>query len=166
MRDEAAVSGSALDALLNEEDIDGTGSRGVGETNNGDLPQSLPIYKTATVGGSAVTVCSTAVNGERNKHGVREFITLTLGSTTALTMTATETSGPAGTTDPDFRIWETGSLFTSDNRGQNRLAESGADGSEVWTGTLDAGTYAIEIYDFNNFEADTAEDSCFSFTVT
>ncbi|GAB5455894.1 MAG: hypothetical protein Hens2KO_21230 [Henriciella sp.] len=165
VRDEAAVDGAALDALLGAEDINGTGSRGVGETNDGALPQSLPIYKTATVGGAAVTVCSTAVNGERNKHGVREFITLTLNSTTALTMTATETSGPAGTTDPDFRIWETGSLFTSDNRGQNRLAESGADGSEVWTGTLDAGTYAIEIYDFNNFETDTAADSCFSFTV-
>lgn len=166
VRDEPTVDAAALTTLLNAEDINGTGSRGVGETNNGDLPQSLPLYKTSTLGGSAVTVCSTAVNGDTNKHGVREFITLTLTSTTALTMTATETSGPAtGTTDPDFRIWETGRLFTRDNRGQSRLAESSDDGSEVWTGTLDAGTYAIEIFDFNNFETDTAADSCFSFTV-
>jgi hypothetical protein len=166
IRDEAAVSGSVLDAMLAAEDINGSGPRGVGETNNGALPQTLPLYKTATVGGAAFTVCSTAVNGDTNRHGVREFITLTLNSTTALTMTATETSGPAGTTDPDFRIWENGRLFSSDNRGQDRRAESGVDGTETWTGTLDAGTYAIEIYDFNNFDEDTVADSCFEFSVT
>lgn len=166
IRNEAAISGTALDALLNAEDINGTGPQGVGETNNGNLPQSLPIYKTSTVGGGAVTVCSTAVNGDTNKHGVREFITLTLASTSALTLTATETSGPAGTTDPDFRIWETGRLFTRDSRGQNRISESSVDGTETWTGTLDAGTYAIEIYDFNNFETGTAADSCFDFTAS
>ena len=81
-------------------------------------------------------------------------------------MTATETSGPAGTTDPDFRIWERGELFSRDTRGQDRRATSSLDGSETWTGTLDAGTYSIDIYDFNNFDENTAADSCFSFTVS
>jgi len=160
------VSASVLDAMLAAEDVNGSGSRGTGETNNGALAQTLPVYKTATQGGAGATVCSNAVNGDTNKHGVREFITVTLASTGAVTMTATETSGPAGTTDPDFRIWETGRLFTSDNRGQDRRAESSVDGSEVWTGTLDAGTYAIEFYDFNNLDAATVAESCFSFTVT
>jgi hypothetical protein len=174
VRNEAAVNVTALDNLLAAEDVNSTDPRGVGETNNGGLAQALPIYKVATQGGGAVTVCSTAeANGTpidedsvRNKFGVREYITVTLNSTGAVTMTATETSGPAGTTDPDFRIWETGRLFTRDSLGQSRLAESSDDGSEVWTGTLNAGTYAIEIYDFNNFDETTAANSCFSFTVT
>ena len=111
-------------------------------------------------------MCSTGLFGDTNKHGVREFISVTIPSTGAVTMTASETSGPAGTTDPDFRIWERGLLFTRDSRGQDRRAESGIDGTETWTGTLDAGTYAIDIYDFNNFDDDTAADSCFSFSVS
>lgn len=168
IRSEPTIDASALDALLSAEDINGSGSRGVGEVNNGGVAQSLPVYKTASQGGGAVTVCSTAINGDTNKHGVREYITLTLPSTTGLTITATETSpnDAAVVTDPDFRIWETGRLFTRDNRGQDRRAESTADGTETWTGTLDAGTYAIEFYDFRNFEDGTAQDSCFDFTVT
>lgn len=165
VRDEAAVDAGDLDTLLAAEDVNTTDPRGVGETNTGGLANLPPIYKIATVGGAAVNVCSTATNGDTNKHGVREFISVTLASTGAVTMTATETSGPAGTTDPDFRIWETGRLFTRDSRGQNRIAESSADATEVWTGTLDAGTYAIDIYDFNNFDSGTAADSCFDFTV-
>ncbi len=168
VRNEAAVNAAQLDTLLAAEDVNTTDPRGVGETNDGGLAQILPIYKVVTQGGGAVTVCSTAeANGTpvdassvRNKHGVREFLTLTLNASGSVTMTATETSGPAGTTDPDFRIWENGSLFTS------RVAEGSADGSEVWTGNLNAGTYAIEVYDFNNFDESNAADSCFSFTVT
>ncbi|MEL6858676.1 MAG: hypothetical protein AAFO74_09835 [Pseudomonadota bacterium] len=166
VRTEATVDGTVLDTMLAAEDINGTGPQGTGESNNGAVAASLPVYKLAPQGGSAVTVCSTASNGDTNKHGVREFISVTINATGAVTMTATETSGPAGTTDPDFRIWERGRLFTRDSRGQNRLAESGVDGSETWTGTLDAGTYAIEIYDFNNFDTGTAADSCFSFSVS
>lgn len=166
VRTETTVSASTLDAMLAAEDINGSGPRGVGETNDGGIADTLPIYNVVSPGGSAVTVCSTGTNGNTNKHGVREFISVTLGSTGEVTMTATEVSGPAGTTDPDFRIWETGLLFTRDTRGQDRRAESGEDGSEVWTGTLDAGTYAIDIYDFNNFSDTTAEDSCFSFSVS
>ena len=166
MRSEPSVNTTVLNQLLTAEDINGTGPRGTGETNNGGISQILPLYKTITQGGSAVTVCSTGLFGDTNKHGVREFISVTIPSTGAVTMTASETSGPAGTTDPDFRIWERGLLFTRDSRGQDRRAESGIDGTETWTGTLDAGTYAIDIYDFNNFDDDTAADSCFSFSVS
>lgn len=167
VRNEANVNAAALDALLASEDINSNDPRGVGETNTGGIATALPLYKVATVGGGAVNVCSTAVNGDTNRLGVREFITLTLATTSTITMTATETSGPATTTDPDFFIWENGLLFSSDSRGQDRRAVSGADGVETWTGTLNAGTYAIDIYDCNNAEcgAAAAGDSCFDFTV-
>jgi hypothetical protein len=168
LRSEAAINASDLDAMLAAEGINGTGSQGVGETNDGGVATSLPVYKTVSPGSGSVTVCSTAANGDTNKHGVREFVSLSLSSTRSITITATETSpnDPAVTTDPDFRIWETGRLFSRDNRGQNRIAESGVDATETWTGTLDSGTYAIEIYDFKNFDDATAVPSCFSFTVT
>lgn len=167
VRNEASVNATVFDAMLAAEDINGTGPRGVGETNAGGQPQILPIYKVATQGGAAVNVCSVDDNGDTNKHGVREFITVTLPSDGSVTMTATETSGPAGTTDPDFFIWETGRLFSQDQFGQDRRAQSGADGSETWTGTLNAGTYAIELFDCNNAEcgAGSPGDSCFDFSV-
>lgn len=167
VRDEPSVNATTLDAMLAAEDINSNDPRGVGETNTGGIATSLPIYKTATVGGAAVNVCSTASNGDTNKHGVREFIIVTIPTTGSVTMTATETSGPATTTDPDFFIWESGSLFSRDAFGQDRRAISGADGTETWTGTLNAGTYAIDIYDCNNAEcgAAAAGDSCFDFTV-
>lgn len=165
VRNEAAVDATMLDAMLAAEDINGTGSRGVGETNSGTLADALPVYKTISQGGSAVTVCSNPVNGDTNKLGVRDFVTFTLASTGAVTFTADTTVGPAVATDPDFFIWEAGQLFTRDSRGQDRRAQSSDNCTETWTGTLDAGTYAIEVFDFNNFDSATEARSCFSFSV-
>jgi hypothetical protein len=168
VRNEASVDATQLDNLLTAEDVNSTDPRGVGESNNGGVTSILPVYKVATQGGAAVTVCSTAeANGTppdetsvTNKLGVREFVTLTLPTSGSVTMTATETSSASGTTDPDFRIWENGLLFVS------RLAESPDDGLETWTGNLNAGTYAIEVYDARNFDETTAANSCFSFSVS
>lgn len=158
IQNEPSVDQNALQSLLASEDINGTGPRGVGETNDGTLSDVLPLFKTVTLGGAAVTVCSNPVNGDTNKLGVRDYITFTLPTTGAVTFTADTTIGPATATDPDFFIWETGQLFTS------RLAQSAANCTESWTGTLNAGTYAIEIFDAKNFDSATAARSCFSFT--
>ncbi|MEO0607994.1 MAG: hypothetical protein AAFY82_07165 [Pseudomonadota bacterium] len=166
VRNEVSVNTGVLDAMLTAEDINGSGARGIGETNTGGIASILPLYKTVTQGGGATTVCSTSTNGDTNKHGVREFISVTVNNSGSVTMTATEVSGPMGTTDPDFYIWETGRLFTRDIFGQNRLAESTVDGSETWTGTLNAGTYAIELFDANHVESTSSGDSCFSFSVS
>jgi hypothetical protein len=161
IRTDTRVSGTVLDNLLTAQGISGTGPRGTGETNDGGRSQVLPIYKTATIGGGAVTVCSSAVNGTTNKLGVRDFITLSVPTSGTYTLTATKTSGAATTTDPDFFIWEQGSLFT------NKVARSSVIDSETWTGTLNAGvTYAIEIFDTNNFESASAADSCFAFSAS
>ena len=107
-----------------------------------------------------MTVCSSAVNGTTNRLGVRDFASLTLTATTSLTITATKTSGAAATTDPDFFVWEEGVLFTS------RVADSAVADSETWTGTLDAGTYAIEFFDTNNFSSTSEADSCFDLSAS
>jgi len=158
-----SVSSTAVNSLLAAEDINGSGPQGAGETNSGAVPESLPVYKTATVGGAAATVCSTADNGETNKHGVRTFISVVIPTAGSRTMVATKTSGAAPVTDPDFRIWENGLLFST----PDRIADSSDPDMETWTGNLNPGTYAVEIYDFNNFEdsPNAAADSCFSFTV-
>ncbi|MEM1035689.1 MAG: hypothetical protein AAGI14_02890 [Pseudomonadota bacterium] len=160
VRGKTGIDDTVLTTLLTDQSINGTGPRGVGETNDGARAEVLPVYKTLTVGGSAVTVCSSAVNGTTNRLGVRDFATLTLTATTSLTITATKTSGAAATTDPDFFIWEEGVLFTS------RVADSGVADSETWTGTLDAGTYAIEFFDTNNFSSASEADSCFDLSAS
>ncbi|MEM1148556.1 MAG: hypothetical protein AAGH49_12240 [Pseudomonadota bacterium] len=166
IRTVAGINPTVLDTMLAAEDINGAGARGTGETNSGGLAQALPIYKTATVGAPAITVCSTDLNtgsqtGLANKLGVFDYVMVTINSPGTYTMQATRSSG-APSTDPDFRIWEQGLLFSV----PDRIADSFTNNSETWTGTLDAGTYAIEFYDAGNrFETDP-NDSCFDFTVS
>ena len=169
LRDEAAINGGDLDAMLAAEGINGTGPRGVGETNDGGLSAIFPtvytasspydVYTEITVGGPAVTVCSTASNGETNKHGVREFLSLTVNSAATLTLTASEVSGPTGATDPDFVVWRNGTRIFG--------AFEFLDGTETLTQNFSPGRYAIEFLDANNDNDDiVSANSCFSFTVT
>lgn len=162
VRDEASVDGTVLDAMAIAQDINGAGPVGGGETNTGGRAQFLPIFKKAPVNGASITVCSTAINGDRNKLGVREFIMVNIPVAGSVTMTATKTTGTATVTDPDFNVWEDGRLFST----PDRVADSGVADTETWTGPLDARTYAVEFYDFNNFQTATAADSCFNFAVT
>ena len=176
-----ALAGSdvdaGVDALMRAEEIFGTGPFGKGETNDGSLSALFPsiydgvspfdIFRSIIVDGPTLSVCSSDNYGTYNRLGVRSLFVFELDATTDLIMQAVETSplDPDNNTDPDFRIYENGVSSRDDSRGQDRRADSGDDGEETWEGTLDAGTYVIDFYDWENWEDDTSGDSCFDFTL-
>ncbi|MEL7113132.1 MAG: hypothetical protein AAGK93_09365 [Pseudomonadota bacterium] len=168
---------TAIDALMTDEEIFGTGPFGKDETNAGALSSLFPaiydgvspfdVFRPVVVDGPAMTICSSDDIGTYNRLGVRSLLVFELDATTDLIMQAVETSplDPGTDTDPDFIIYENGVASENDSRGQDRLAESEDDGEETWVGTLDAGTYVIDFYDYDNWYDETSEDSCFDFTV-
>ncbi|MEL6861904.1 MAG: hypothetical protein AAGL11_08700 [Pseudomonadota bacterium] len=162
VRTEAGINGAQIDGLMTAEDIFGTGARGVGETNDAGLAQVLPVYKTATVGGGPITVCSTnafsSPTGGDNKLGVYDYVTLTLPSTQSINIVASRTSG-AASTNPNFRIW-------IEDRFIVQPAVMQSTNNATWSGTLTAGTYAIDFFDEGNTEGTSANASCFSFVVS
>ena len=158
VRANAPGNDAALTALLAEQSINGVGSQGTGETNSGSITSSLPVYKTLTVGGPAVNVCSVNDAGGYNKLGNRAYLTLTPAVSGNHIITATRTSGTS--TDPDFQVYNAGSLVAS--------ALSVPGNTEVLTVNLTGGTaYAIDFFDdANTVAAGPGKDACFDMTVT
>ena len=159
VKSDEPASVSAIDALSAAQDINGTGPTGVGETNNGGIAASLPVYKTVTVNGPAVEVCSLNDAGTFNKLVNRDFLQFTTASSGALTIVMTRTSGST-VSDPDLFIFRNGTPVAS--------GTSAAQGTETVTATLAAGDYVIDAYDFNNTgqSAQPTSDTCFDFSIT
>ncbi|MGB3455021.1 MAG: carboxypeptidase-like regulatory domain-containing protein, partial [Litorimonas sp.] len=73
LRQQSSVDASVLDALLDVQDINGRGIDGTGETNDGGIAGSLPVYRTLTIGGPAVSFCSVDDAGDFNRLGNRTY---------------------------------------------------------------------------------------------
>lgn len=161
VRAQAGVNTGAVDALASSELINGTGSFGAGETNNGGIATALPVFNTVTIDGPAVQICSVDDAGTFNSLGNRAYLRLNVPSSQTLTITMTRTSGPTSR-DPDFIIFNQGRVVA-------RAETASANQSEQLVRQLDAGDYFIDAYDFRNLQpANNAPsgDSCYSFTVS
>ncbi|MEP1229945.1 MAG: hypothetical protein ABJG88_04660, partial [Litorimonas sp.] len=170
-------SAAALDALLIEQNINGTGPTGLGETNAGGFSPAnsniLPVYKVVTVNGPPVIVCSVDDAGggnasdDFNNLGTRDFMTFSLATGGSVTLTAQIIAGMSSDTDvdPDFFVFNNGNAVAA---GTSNPAQS-----QTITETLPAGDYAIEFFDFDNLD-ETLDvdnprddgDSCYNFTIT
>jgi hypothetical protein len=151
-----AIAAADLTSLLAGQSIDGTGDTGVGETNDGSVVSSLPVYKTVTVGGPAVEVCSVDDAGTFNKLGNRALLSLSIATAGSRTITMTRTSG-ATARDPDFRIFQAGAVIAS---GLSATADT-----EQLVTTLAVGDYTIEALDDRNLSTANSGDACYDFTV-
>ncbi len=158
-RANSTVSDAAIDALVAAQSINGTGSFGAGETNDGGIPTVLPVLQTLTVGAAPITVCSVDDAGTFNKLGNYDFMRLSIGTTGSYTFSMTRTSGPTGR-DPDFFIYQAGNLID--------VAGSADVDSETLTRNLQAGDYWISVRDFFNIDdsAGAPGDVCYDFSVT
>ena len=65
---------NAINNLLNYHQIYGSGDNGFGETNNGGINSTLPVYKEISANSSPVEVCYNNNTGNLNKLGNRDFI--------------------------------------------------------------------------------------------
>ncbi len=154
-RKQQSATASGLDALLDAQDIVGTGPDGDGETNNGTIASRLPVYKKLSAGGS-VQVCSNVSVGDVNKLGVYDYIEFTPAASGSFTFTMSRSSG-AASRNPDFFIYRSGTAIFA--------ARSTTSNTDSWTGTLTGGTkYIIEAYDENNRQGTSTGSACYNFS--
>ena len=151
-RDNNAGDISALNAISSAQSISGTNVQAAGETNNGRIPTSLPLYNNVSVNGSATEVCVNNAAGDINKLGNRIYITFNVTSPGTHTISVNRSSG-ASSSDPDFSVFSAGTFLGS--------ALSGANNSETASANLTtAGLHLIDLSDFNN------GDVCYDVTIT
>ncbi|MBV1908945.1 MAG: hypothetical protein KUG78_06450 [Kangiellaceae bacterium] len=144
---------AAINTLLASQDISGTDDFGTGETNNGGDSRNLPVYSGLTDNGS-IQLCSYGTNGSSNKLGNRKFIKIEISTTGSYTITA---NGTTTGDDPDLYVYQNGTLaFKSD-----------VVGNESTTQQIAAGTYVMDVSDYNNIDRDgTVRDTCIDITLS
>jgi len=157
LRDEP-ISEADLDRLLESQSIFGRGDFAQGETNDGGIPGSLPIFP-RVIEGTPLTICSIDDAGTFNRIGNRNLLAFDVPNARNYQLTMRRVSG-ATNRDPDFAIFERGSFVTIAN---------GPDADvEVINLNLSSGSLIIDAYDFNNLdrnEQSVAGDACFEFTI-
>lgn len=143
-----------LNTLLLEQQIEGRGMFGEGETNNLGEQTLLPVYKTLYPDDAPATVCSTAMFGAYNKLGVAQFLRTEITQRGHYRIVMTKISG--GVTDPDFTVLQRGMAVA---RGQSSVADQ-----EAIQVHLEPGVYVIEAYDWANRspQATGENRSCFN----
>lgn len=156
LENQAGVVTSEVSALTVAQDINGTNEFGAGETNDGGLPDILPVYDTVLTDGTAVSFCSVDNFGDFNKHGNRRYFRINIPTAGDYRFTMSQTTVGAG--DPDFVVYKDG-----ENVG---IANSGVDRQEQQDFTLTSGLHVMEAFAFRNIQqgAQTA-DICYNFTV-
>lgn len=165
----AANPASAVDInnLVTGEKIFGSGDFGVGETNdggsvNGD-PAVLPVYKPIDTTGP-VSVCSRSPAGDAssNKLGNRVFLRFDVAAPRSVSIQVTGAAtenGSVPATDPDIFVLRRGTLAA--------LGVSSVPGTETIPQTmLPAGTYIIEVYDFNIDAVANPAPRCMTVSIT
>ena len=151
-----------LDPLLGFQDINGTGQFGVGETNDGGVPVSLPVFNTYTVGDPALTICSIDDAGDGNRIGNRALIALNVPVPGTFTVTMALIPGeiPGGATedrDPDYFIFNGDNFVTSGTSPDENV--------ESQIRTLPSGLLWVDAHDFNNItQNDDADRGCLLYT--
>lgn len=153
----AAVDGQLVDALLEAENITGTGNYGEDETNDGGISMVLPVY-TLLLLGENLPLCSGKLAGELNGVDVRRFVRFTLSNSGRYSISAKRLGG-LSPSDPDFVLWREGERLAT--------AESAVDNLEQLEIALDAGSYWLEIYEHGNIdmEAPTGGAVCFDLSL-
>lgn len=163
LRGLGSVDEAELTALLSAQSINGTGITGAGETNDGNIDISLPVYNTVTVNAPPIEICSVDDAGEFNKLGNRIFLTLTIPASGSYDFSMERISG-ASNRDPDILVFQNGNFVA--------VAESGETDDENATRFLAAGDYVISALDFFNLGeevtgfSNATGDACYNFSVT
>ena len=116
------------------------------ESNAGNLPAVLPLYKRASVG-APVSACVSNTNGRYNKLG--SFVYLRYSVATARNYQITVT-GPANA-DPDFSVFAAGRIASANGPGASEMA----------TVSLPAGEVVVALNDGN----DSSSSTCFQLNI-
>jgi len=155
------VTPSDISPLLAFQNINSRETFGAGETDNGGLPDQLPVYLTVATDGTPTNFCSReSVAGNRtgrtqNKHGNHRFLRFDVAASDTFRFEMSNTSGP-GTPEPQFVIFERGEFVTGFNNTGNTVSV------DI---NLEAGSYVIDALDLRNGSDGPGVDACYNFTI-
>lgn len=154
-------SSGAIENLLDREDIEGNDDFGAGENNDGTDPQALPVYRDITLNTPLNGVCTNSLAGstDLNKLGNRRFLRFVNNAARPVTITAIGAAPSAATElaeDPDILVYRQGQLVAA--------GESAVANREDLSQTLAAGTYVVEVYDFEL--TDSSQSRCMNVSIT
>lgn len=163
LRDEVPAQSSAINQLRNGEQISSTDAFGSGETNSGGDTLNLPVYRSVTLGAPQQAFCVRVPSGADidNKLGFSRFFRLDLTTARTVTIRVVGTVDPAtpnsaAAQDPDVWVYKEGlTVAAGQQLGQTEQL------SQI---SLSAGTYIIEVYDFDLVAGSTPR--CMTITVT
>jgi hypothetical protein len=156
------ASASAIEALLDREDIEGNDDFGDGENHAGNDTQALPVYRDITLNSPLNGVCTNALAGatDLNKLGNRRFLRFVNSASRLVTITATGAASglfDEAAEDPDILVHRQGGLVA--------VGESATPNQEsISQLQLAAGTYVIEVYDFEL--TDGSQPRCMNISIT
>lgn len=165
LKQRAGVDDALVNALVGGQDIvAGTiNPYATTETDDGGLPDALPVYEQLTLNGPTVEVCGTRDAGVNNKLGNRRHLRFNVPATrqVQVLVTAYDGSSPpdARIPDPDLYIWKAGFFDYSDCAGP--APGTGCtlpQNSERYTGTLPAGDYVLEVFEYSHVDPDPSAD--------
>lgn len=166
-----APTQAAIDDLLEGEKVSpGDNDFGTAEANDAGDPQILPIYQEIVLGTPLLGVCSRspAGNQDTNKLGNRVFLRFVNDVTRMVTVTADGTPAGGGTvhaTDPDIFVIRQGLTVAFGN--STPPPPGTAPGTETISQvSLPAGTYVIEVYDFDIDRVVGTAPRCMTVSIT
>lgn len=166
-----APTQAAIDDLLEGEKVSpGDNDFGTGEVNDGGDPQILPIYQEIVLGTPLLGVCSRspAGNQDTNKLGNRVFLRFVNDVTRMVTIRVDGTPAGGGTvhaTDPDIFVIRQGLTVAFGN--STPPPPGTAPGTETISQvSLPAGTYVIEVYDFDIDRVVGTAPRCMTVSIT
>lgn len=160
LREEVSAVAGAIDTLLENEGIFGSGEFGEGETNDGDDDLALPVYRDISLNTPLTDVCTHATGGSSNKLGNRSLLRFVNDAPRIVSIQATGAASrpgslPAG--DPDVFVHRRGvTLAAGLSTGQTE---------QLSAIQLAAGTYIIEVYDFEITGDDDPTPRCMTVSI-
>lgn len=155
----AGVDTEGIDAIVEERDIVAStlDEYASTETNDGGIPESLPIYTEARLNQPAVQVCSTARDGAHyNAIGNRRFVRFSIPTERDVEIRVTGLAqGPTASPlpNPDFLLYRSGFLARSNCAGPATGECDQPLSSEVYRNRLLAGEYVLDVHDRSHVDS-------------
>ncbi len=168
-----ATSSGAIGDLLNGEEINGTGAFGAGESNDGGIPGVLPVYRPITLGGAGqVYVCNysnanASNTDDVNKLGNSSFLRFDNDQSRSVVIRADGVANSptqVGAADPDIYVYRRGETVAAGESGGPDVPPATRRVESLST-TLAAGTYVIELIDFE-FAGANQPPRCMTVSIT
>jgi hypothetical protein len=139
--------------------VHGTDGYGTGETNNGGVPTSLPVYGDHNVGlGTAKTYCVNVDAGKFNKLGNYSYVKFAASGTR--TIRIARAAGTVAATDPDVV-----EIITSQGQSLGPYKGEVVNLETTPSLSLPSGTHLMIFYDYRSFDSGSTGTRCFDITI-